>query len=631
MSERTFQKMLIWSVVAPFVLTAVSGAAFVGLILYHVSLTDWVDHTDRVINQARLTQQLMLDANASLHGYLLTGKQPDLVPFQNAVKQIPDEIATLKKMVGDDKAQLQLINAINSDFLNWMERVEHPDRTKSFFSFVVEGEGQSLRNSIRLRFNDLLEAENTLRHDRVIASNGSTLAMLVSIVVASFISGGVLALLGRRQLLVVSQAYEDGLRLRAMQNERLLKQQQELDAQKNLLQAKMAELQAAKDAAEASNRSKSNFLANMSHEIRTPLGAMVGFSELLQQEGTSVEERSEYIEIIRRNSLALARLIDDILDLSKVEAERLDLENLEFNPQELVQDVVDLLSSRAHEKNIYMDVEMRGDFPHRVIGDPMRLRQILVNVIGNALKFTDNGGISIGHEMDSESHEWRIFVKDTGIGIGPDHQMHLFQPFMQGDSSMTRKFGGTGLGLALSRRLARLMGGDLELLESTPQLGSTFKITAKLQMLPGAEGQPIAVADVQDLLKGLKLLLIEDARDNQLLIKVLLEKSGASVDLAENGLEGARKAIAGHYDLVLVDIQMPVLDGYGATRWLRQNHFMKPIVAISAHAMRGERERCLEIGCNDYLVKPVDRVVLVKTVAKYARTGPEIRAHNLSG
>ncbi len=389
------------------------------------------------------------------------------------------------------------------------------------------------------------------------------------------------------------------------------------------------ELRAAKEAAEAANELKSAFLANMSHEIRTPLGAILGFAEALRDPTISHDERERFHGIIERNGKVLSRLIDDILDLSRVEAGKLEIQYVEVTLATLLSEVVGIAELKAKEKGLDIEFHMHQDIPNRIVSDPVRLRQILTNVLGNAVKFTDEGRVTVN--LEYEKHIFTnstliIRVSDTGPGIAPEQRGRLFKPFAQADESRTRRFGGTGLGLALSRRLARELGGDLILLDCPAGEGCTFEIRVADRRSASREtpierpGDPKkAVDNKSDAdLSGCKILLVEDSRDNQTLIKRLLAKAGARVELADNGADGFDRAIDEEFDLVLMDMQMPVLDGIEATRKLRAHGFTKPVLALTAHAMQEQRQACLDAGCDDHLTKPIETASLLRLVSFWA-------------
>lgn len=390
-----------------------------------------------------------------------------------------------------------------------------------------------------------------------------------------------------------------------------------------------AELEKAKDAAEEANRAKSSFLANMSHEIRTPLGAVIGFSELIVNEHLSASDKVNALEVIKRNGHLLSNIINDILDLSKVEAGKLELDKVEVPFTEVMKEIGSILNLEAIEKGLELTVTTEGPVPSMIYTDPLRLRQILVNLVGNAIKFTERGSVNVKVKLlqKGEGFTLAFVISDTGTGIDPDKASRLFAPFTQADASTTRKFGGTGLGLVLSRKLAQALGGDVELTSTTLGKGSTFTLTID----PGSSGQllfksstPAPEKNVLSIhperptdLNGMKILLVEDSRDNQQLIKRFLGFAGAVVDIANNGREGVEAALKGEHALVLMDLQMPEMDGYEATRTLREAGFKKPILALTAHAMKEERERALSNGFDDHITKPIDQKALIKTLATY--------------
>lgn len=405
-----------------------------------------------------------------------------------------------------------------------------------------------------------------------------------------------------------------------------------------------SQLREAKLAADAANLAKSKFLANMSHEMRTPLGAIQGFVELLASPGQTESERQHCVQRIKRSVRNLTELIDDILDLSKIEAGKLRIERRRFALLPELGDVYSMLRHQAEAKGLSLRFQFGGPIPRTIESDPARIRQILLNVVGNALKFTHTGGVTVDvfvREQPGKPNVWHLvlMVTDSGCGISPDQQAQLFQPFVQADSSMTRRYGGTGLGLILSRKLARALGGDVALSHSIPGQGSTFVVQLDPGPLDPAEmieqvnekhllGAPQPAAPpVDPVLNGVRVLLAEDVPDNQELVRFFLSSSGAQVDVVANGAEALRRAMESSYDVVLMDIQMPVLDGYAATRRLREMGFRGSIVALTAHAMREDRQRCYDAGCNGYLSKPFSRDTLIEIVSRLSRERGPSESH----
>jgi signal transduction histidine kinase/ActR/RegA family two-component response regulator len=390
-------------------------------------------------------------------------------------------------------------------------------------------------------------------------------------------------------------------------------------------------LAAAKEQADAANVAKSAFLANMSHELRTPLTAVLGFADLLREPDISKEQRLDWAGTIRRNGNHLLNVINDILDLSKIEAGKLSLETMSVSPAHVVEEVASLMRVRASDKGLSLRVHAPPDMlPPRVLLDPTRLRQILMNLVGNAIKFTQSGSVTIVAKFaagDASRGVMTFDVIDTGIGMAADVVDRLFQPFEQADVSTTRKYGGTGLGLTISRRLADLMGGTVRV-KSTQGSGSTFTLEVPVQLAPAEYGGALvtptsrhAAASVR--LDGVRVLLAEDSAENARLIAYHLEAGGAEyIALAGNGVEAYRAIAAAQasrpFDVVLMDMQMPTMDGYEATRQVRQMGFTGAIVALTANAMGGDKEKCLAAGCDDYAVKPIDAPRLIELIRRHA-------------
>ncbi len=413
----------------------------------------------------------------------------------------------------------------------------------------------------------------------------------------------------------------------------------ELRAAKDAAEAATAAAQAATLAAQAASVSKSAFLANMSHELRTPMTAIVGHTDLLADPDRSPADRAESARVIRRNARHLLQLINDVLDLSKVEAGQMTVERLPVDLPGLVADVASLNRPRAVEKGLALHVAFDGPVPRTVRTDPLRVKQVLTNLLANAVKFTPAGTVTLRVACDDGDAgggrpTLTFAVADTGVGMTPPQLERLFRPFTQADESTTRKYGGTGLGLTISRQLARLLGGDVTA-TSRAGVGSTFTATvdpgglAGIDRVAGLTEAGIPPADdagpvppaALPRLDGRRVLLAEDGEDNRMLIGLYLRHAGADLALAEDGRQGvaaARAAVAAGrpFDLVLTDVQMPELDGYGLTAALRRDGLATPIVALTANAMSGDRAACLAAGCTDYLTKPVDRQQLVRLIAR---------------
>lgn len=389
-------------------------------------------------------------------------------------------------------------------------------------------------------------------------------------------------------------------------------------------------LHQAKDDAEAASRAKSEFLANMSHEIRTPMNAILGFTELLKRGyHRDQQDSAKFLDTIHSSGRHLLDLINDILDLSKIEAGQMEMELLACQPHLIVREVVEVLSARAAEKGLTVSVEARGAIPATIRSDPARLRQVVTNLLGNAIKFTERGTVRIVMHLERSGAAplFSIDVSDSGIGIAADKLGSIFEAFVQADTSVTRRFGGTGLGLAISRRFARALGGDI-VVSSVPGEGSTFAIRVACGPLDGVsmlspgqimddEATRLAAPGQSHWLfpVGQRVLVVDDGPENRELIRLVLEECGIAVDQAENGKEGMEMALAGDHGLVLMDMQMPVMDGYMATRLLRRQGYAKPVFALTAHAMKGFEQEVTEAGCSGYLTKPVDIDRLLAAIA----------------
>ena len=391
-----------------------------------------------------------------------------------------------------------------------------------------------------------------------------------------------------------------------------------------------AELRLAKAAAESASQTKSDFLASMSHEIRTPMNAIIGIADLLAKTSLTPEQ-DKYVQIFRRAGDNLLNLVNDILDLSKVEAEQLELERTGFSLKDLLDKVTEMVAGRADEKGLALVCEIAPETPTDLVGDPTRLRQVLLNLLGNAIKFTNSGEVALRVAPDADSsvlNALRFTISDTGIGIPDDKLSAVFERFTQADSSTTRRYGGSGLGLTISKRLVELMGGRIWV-ESGVGRGSLFSFAVPLEIWAGATGRaavPVATGP-EPPLPALHILLVEDSPDNRTITVAYLQGTPYRVEIAENGAVAYEKFTAGHYDLVLMDRQMPVMDGLTATRaireWEQANHRPPtPIIALTAAALKGDREKCMAAGCTAFLTKPIKQEVLLQAIKEHSLVAP---------
>jgi two-component system, sensor histidine kinase len=403
----------------------------------------------------------------------------------------------------------------------------------------------------------------------------------------------------------------------------------ELAQQRARLQSYVQELEQLKLEAESANIAKNQFLANMSHEIRTPLSAVMGFAELLTKKSVTDEEKKECAAAIKRNGQSLMRLIDDILDTSKIEAGKLEFENEVFDLFEILNDVDSTMSIRAKENGVHFSFKNAEISQTKYYADSVRIKQVLLNIIGNAIKFTQGGSVTVSTKietlLDSENDKLSILIIDNGVGITPDQAEKLFSPFSQGDSSTKRRFGGSGLGLVISRQIARALDGDIRLLQSEQNKGSTFLIeltlphaTEKNLQKTSAHKDDFVFTDDKNIsLTHMKILAVDDSPDNLTLLSHYLKQSQAQLTFATSGVQALEEMKKADFDLVLMDVQMPGLDGHETTREIRRRGFTKPIIALTAHAQRSEHEKCKQAGCDDVLTKPVSKSKLLTAVQFY--------------
>lgn len=389
------------------------------------------------------------------------------------------------------------------------------------------------------------------------------------------------------------------------------------------------ELRQLSEATQTATRAKSELLANVSHELRTPMSAILMVADILENHVSGAENR-ESVGIIKRNGKYLLALINQLLDLSKIEAGKLSVDRKSCSPLDVLWEVESLARIRAEEKNLRLSVSPMGHIPTTIQTDPTRLQEILTNLVDNAIKFTEKGKVSVTvRTVKSPRPQLRFDVVDTGMGMTSEQVDRLFQPFVQADSSTSRQFGGTGLGLTISRRLARMLGGDI-CVDSTPGVGSTFTLQIDMGSANGDAGNErknkaapsVSLPTLSQL--NCHVLLAEDYSDIRRPVTYLLRNAGARVAVAENGRQAFEMVMEAEqgdrpFDVVLMDMQMPDVDGYAATKRLRRQGYDKPIIAITAHAMESDRQKCLAVGCDDYVAKPLDMAKLVNLICHHCQ------------
>lgn len=377
--------------------------------------------------------------------------------------------------------------------------------------------------------------------------------------------------------------------------------------------------------ARSASRSKTDFLANISHEIRTPMTAIIGYADLIRRDNISSEEKDDAVKVINQNASHLLGLIDEILDISKIEAGKFDFENEEVHLSTFLNEVYSLINVKSEDKGIELRFKNDGAIPENIMTDPKRLKQILFNILGNAIKFTEKGFVELSISYLKDKNALSIRVNDSGVGISTDQMDKLFKPFEQGDTSVAREFGGTGLGLVLSKGLAQGMGGDVRIVSSEVNIGTTVEIIVdvgepdSLDLVSSFSTNVIEEKSSEintSALEGRDILVVDDAKENARLFKVYLTEAGANVQVANDGESALAIIDKSHFDLVLLDLQMPGKDGFQVIEELKATHFKSPIVALTAHAMKEEKEKTRKAGFDGHITKPVTPEVLISSVSK---------------
>jgi signal transduction histidine kinase/DNA-binding response OmpR family regulator len=573
-----------------------------------VDSAEWVSHTHEVIATLEATSRSISDAESIERGYIITGHESYAGPFEATCFQTKNLLVRLQSLTADNATQqhrIALFKPLVLEKLDAMTRAIALRRSLGLAAAVEMTQtdtGKRLMDSIRTQIAEMRREEEAMLGERntrfgVIVKDGWTIFLLA---------------MGLNFCTVLFSLF--------MVN-RYIRHRRETENT----------LKEAKEIAESANTAKSAFLANMSHEIRTPMTAIVGYADLLLDPRQTQSDKLDNLQTIRRNARHLLELINDILDLSKIEAGKMKVERIDCELPQLIGDVVSLMRPRAMEKGLDFKLNFATPIPKKMKTDPLRLRQVLVNLIGNAIKFTEAGHVElrISCEVQNKCARVRFDVRDTGIGITREQMTRLFQPFNQADDSMTRRFGGSGLGLTISQRLSTLLGGQIGA-HSEPDKGSVFSVTLDAgtvedgDLVDGLDESMLTSKshvpkDPVITLVG-RILLAEDGRDNQRLITLHLRRAGAEVVLAENGRIAVDLATQQRFDLILMDMQMPEMDGYEATSELRRRGMTLPIIALTAHAMADDRSKCLAAGCSDYLTKPVDKELLLATINSYLKS-----------
>ena len=592
-----------------------------------------VNHAHEVVEQLDHLLAEMTDAETGQRGYLITGSVRYLAPYERATARIADTLHAIRVLTADDSAEEERLNRlvplVASRLAIMRETMDLYDREglAAARQHVLTDRGKTVMDDIRKLVGEMDRAERMVLLDRGAYAHASARLTRVVVLVSDLLA---LGLVGSSYVIAMRGLAERRRHVVAVEEAR-----GQAERQAGELAVLARDRDEARRAAQEASRLKSEFLAHTSHEIRTPMTALVGYTELLGDPDLSPAERAEGLATVRRNGEHLMTIVNDILDLSKIESGRMTIERMACSPFALVAEVAAVLRPRAAHDGLDVEVGYRSPLPETIETDPTRLRQILLNLVGNAIKFTPRGSVRL--EVGPVEDTRLCFeVIDTGIGLDAEQQARLFTAFSQADASTTRRFGGTGLGLAISKRLAGMLGGDLRV-RSLPGEGSTFTLTIDVGSLAGvrlldrppevraAAERPAPSADERQALRG-RILLAEDGLDARRLLARHLRAAGAEVETAENGLVACelalRAADAGTpYDLILMDMQMPELDGYAAAARLRAAGYRGPIVALTAHAMEDERARCLGAGCDGFATKPILRRTLIEVARAYLAPG----------
>ncbi|HUO07931.1 MAG TPA: ATP-binding protein [Phycisphaerae bacterium] len=566
-------------------------------------LMDWdeVAHTHIVLEKINAVQSEIIRMTDKARAFSLTPSEDGFREFDAQRRNVMDQIAEVRRLVSDNIAQRTALDHLEL-LLNQLTSQTVPDATAEKLQQIWR------LGVIRPAFQVTLDMEDTERRllDIRDAKTRSTAQHAFFII---GIGGGFALMLITASGLIIT---------------RDLRQRRRAEA----------ELQHARQAADAANVAKSSFLANISHELRTPLTAILGYTDLLMIPPTRSNDHRRYLTTMRRSGEHLLNIINDVLDLSKIEAGRMEVELIDCRLVDVLADVDSLMRPRAQSKGIEFAVDYASTVPDRVVTDPTRLRQVLVNLVSNAVKFTDTGFVKITVHHDPEPGPPRLVfdVTDSGIGIAPEQQKDLFKPFTQADITTTRRYGGTGLGLSISRRLAEMLGGTLTCY-SQPARGSTFRFSLPASVVMGSAmldpGEMLSILAAGKIgaeefrLISARILLAEDGPEAREVITLHLERAGCTVKTVNDGEtaleEALRAAAAGTpYDVILMDMQMPVMDGYTATTRLRGEGYKGAIIALTANAMKQDRERCIRAGCDEYVAKPVEIPTLLSTIEKFS-------------
>jgi signal transduction histidine kinase/DNA-binding NarL/FixJ family response regulator len=610
-----------------------------------IDTADWIDHTHRVLETCEQTLRGLTDAETGQRGYIISHDKRYLDTYLNGTALAPHAVTEIRYLTRDNPSQqrrLDLLEPLVAERLASLAHVLNVEESQGPAAgqqALIAGNGKKQMDDVRWVMAEMSNEEYRLLNVRWAKAQGAARTARLTILWGTSGAFFLLALIAY----FISRTIARPLKEITATAEQISRG--DLDVQvptydrRDEVGVLAVSFNRMQKALRSANDTKSEFLANMSHEIRTPMTAILGYADMLLDPENSQSDRLDQIHVIRRQAEHLLVVLNDILDLSKIEAGKLTVERIPADPRQIVSDTVSLMRVKAAEKKLNLNVTYASAIPQTIQTDPTRLRQILINLVGNAIKFTESGAVEVVMNTTPGSAPDQsilgISVIDSGIGMTAEQMQSLFTPFTQADSSTTRRFGGTGLGLTICRRLAQMLGGDIAV-ESHPGGGSRFAVTVGTGDIRGVpmlredqealQPQQAAGGDKPSITLHARLLLAEDGIHNQRAISYYLQRAGAEVIVADNGRIASDMALAAAaegrpFDVILMDMQMPEMDGYQATAKLRQRGYKGPIVALTAHAMAQDRERCIRAGCTDYVSKPIDRQRLIETVAAHLPAG----------
>ena len=638
------ERKIFWGLALAVAIIAGLGAIFYIGSAVLIADAERVDHEHTEINTLTDFYSQVQDIRIASRGFAVFGDERFLRHQHLALNRAMADLEVLETLSENDRdrANLLTVRQLFREKLKSTDQLVNRRRESGLMGclqLVGRQLDQDLNDDLRATLGNMIQQQREELVRSAQSARNSSRRMRVAIICGCLaeLVVAVAAAVAIRRFLRERQNALSELRRSAAE---LSDAKDAIEQQASVLAENTAQLEIARQNSDAASAAKSTFLANMSHEIRTPLTAILGYAELLLEPDQSASDRHDCLQIVRRSAKHLLELINDILDLSKIEAGRMTIECIPCSAAQLISEVVSMIRPRAQEKKVALRLDFDGPIPERINTDPLRLRQILVNLLGNAIKFTTDGDVIVRVSCDRAPDNrgvLQVRIVDTGIGMTRDQLERIFQPFTQADDATTRRFGGTGLGLTISKRLTEMLGGDITVV-SEPGVGSTFTVAIVVGDLSSAHwihgltettytAVPEPSTRAETTLRG-RILLVEDGRDNQRLISTHLRRAGAEVVLAENGRSALDLIQSQAFDLVLMDMQMPEMDGYEATRAMRALGCRLPIIALTAHAMAGDRDKGIAAGCTDYLTKPIDKGQLLWTIASYLNPSDAASAHS---